>query len=363
MAVTGRETFPSDLARFDIFSEMSRPEDLQRLKSVASNDRGLSGWFGKVSQFVVQLLHEYRATTTQEAIVTQWLRIDLGSIPQDLTGQIVGRERYPTAIGTFSDVWKCKYHELTVAVKSIRGHRDDALRQHKVEQILHEQVERWKTLTHKNVLPVYGTALDFGPLPSLVCPWVNGGSLTHYLELRSNLSPAKRHEILVQICDGLCYLHFQDIMHGELNGANVLMDTNGNAFLADFGFLPIVLAFRTAPYLSTAIGSSVRWAAPELFEVPKSTKGPPLQLSLQSDIYSFGSIMLQVLSGNIPYHTIKRDNQVLYAIAKAMKPPRPETSNLTDEYWEFIQRCWSCRRENKRPTATDVSTFLVAQRL
>jgi len=151
-------------------------------------------------------------------------------------------------------------------------------------------------------------------------------------------------------------------MHGELNGGNVLMDTNGNAYLADFGFLPIVLAFRTAPYLSTVIGSSVRWAAPELFEVPKSTKGPPLQLSLHSDIYSFGSIMLQVLSGDIPYHALKRDNQVLYAIAKAMKPPRPETSNMSDEYWEFIQQCWSPRRENKRPSATNVATFLVAQR-
>jgi hypothetical protein len=51
------------------------------------------------------------------------------------------------------------------------------------------------------------------------------------------------------------------------------MDTNGNAYLADFGFLPIVLEFRTAPYLSTAIGSSVRWAAPELFEFPTPLMG------------------------------------------------------------------------------------------
>jgi hypothetical protein len=36
-------------------------------------------------------------------------RLDVGLIPQDLTGQIVGKERYPTSIGTFSDVWKCVY--------------------------------------------------------------------------------------------------------------------------------------------------------------------------------------------------------------------------------------------------------------
>ncbi|KIJ06834.1 hypothetical protein PAXINDRAFT_91427, partial [Paxillus involutus ATCC 200175] len=225
-----------------------------------------------------------------------------------------------------------------------------------------DQVERWKTLVHRNVLPVYGTALNFGPLPSLVCPWVDGGSLTHYLRLNSDLSPAKRHEIVSSISFPYYHLtmHSKEIIHGELNGGNVLMDTSGNAYLADFGFLPIVLEFRTALYLSTAIGSSVRWAAPELFEVPESANGPPLQLSSQSDIYSFGSIMLQVLSGDIPYHTIKGDNQVLYAIAQAIKPDRPQTSNMTDERWEFIQRCWSSRRENKRPSATDVSIFLVS---
>ncbi|KIJ10909.1 hypothetical protein PAXINDRAFT_16131 [Paxillus involutus ATCC 200175] len=246
------------------------------------------------------------------------------------------------------------------------------------DETLHDQVERWKTLVHKNVLPVYGTTLDFGPLPSLVCPWVDGGSLTHYLELNPDLSLENRHEILLQISDGLCYLHSKEIMHGELNGANVLMDTKGNAYIADFGLLPIILEFRTAPYLSTAIGTSVRWAAPELFEVPDTANGPLLQLTMQSDIYSFGSVMLQVghrailhvaqlilaqvLSGSIPYHTIKRDDQVLYAIAKGLKPPRPDTPNVTDKHWDFIEQCWSSRQENKRPSATDVSAFLATQR-
>ncbi|KIK75150.1 hypothetical protein PAXRUDRAFT_835795 [Paxillus rubicundulus Ve08.2h10] len=141
------------------------------------------------------------------------------------------------------------------------------------------------------------------------------------------------------------------------------MDRNGNAYLADFGLLPIVLEFRAVPYLSTTIGSSVRWAAPELFQIPDAASAPPLQLSMDSDIYSFSSVMLQVLSGNVPYHTFKRDEQVLYAVARTIKPDRPQASNLTDNYWEFIQVCWSPRRENKRPSATDVSTFLATQHL
>ncbi|KIK92681.1 hypothetical protein PAXRUDRAFT_13093 [Paxillus rubicundulus Ve08.2h10] len=136
------------------------------------------------------------------------------------------------------------------------------------------------------------------------------------------------------------------------------MDTNSNAYLADFGFLPIVPGPRTAPYLLTAIGSSVRWAAPWLFEISESANGPQLQLTMQIDLYLFGSIMLQVLFGNIPYHAVKRDDQVLYTIAKGTRSP--ETSNVADKHWEFIQQCWSSRQENKHPYATDISAFLAA---
>ncbi|KAF9228887.1 kinase-like protein [Gyrodon lividus] len=340
------------------------------MSNIQPDDRGVfGGWFSIALQGSWQLLVQllYGATREHQSETNvQWLRIDLGAIPQDLTGQIVGKELYPTSIGTFSDVWKCSYpfnehHKLSVAVKSIRGHSDDDFRQEKCK-ILHEQVERWKTLVHKNVLPVYGTTLDFGTLPSLVCPWVDGGSLTHYLGVNPDLSAEKRHDILSQISDGLSYLHSKEIMHGELNGANVLMDTNGNAYLTDFGLFPIVLEFRSAPYLSTAIGSSVRWAAPELFQVPDTDDGTTLQLSLRSDIYSFGSVMLQVFSGNIPYHTIKRDDQVLYAIARGIKPPRAQTSFMTDQHWEFIQQCWMSVQENKRPSAADVSAFLATHR-
>ncbi|KIJ09447.1 hypothetical protein PAXINDRAFT_102242 [Paxillus involutus ATCC 200175] len=257
--------------------------------SIQADDKGGSSWWlGNALHgswcFVVQLLHGHGATKEQK--IVEWQLIDLATIPQDLTGQIVGKEPYPTSIGTFSDVWKCLYQsdqarELTVAVKTIRGHRGDGLRPVKIKT-LRDQVEQWKTLVHNNVLPVYGTTRDFGPLPSLVCPWVDGGSLTHYLERNPDLSPEKRHGILLQISDGLCYLHSKEIMHGELNGANVLVDTNGNVYLADFGFFPMVLEFRSAPYLSTTIGSSVRWAAPELFEIPDTADAPPLQLSMQS---------------------------------------------------------------------------------
>ncbi|KIJ63426.1 hypothetical protein HYDPIDRAFT_113435 [Hydnomerulius pinastri MD-312] len=324
---------------------------------------GLSVWsLRRGLHLVLQLLWSGGIEGSEEIEPLSGVHSNLGAIPLDLTGQIEGKGAFPTAIGIFSDVWKCDYtdsehRKRPIAVKTIRGQSDDESLQEKSDT-LRAEVERWKTLIHKNVLPVYGTTLGFSPLPSLVCPWVDGGSLTGHLETHPDLPYKKRLEILSQVSEGLCYLHSREVMHGDLSGANVLVHTNGTAYLADFGLLPIVLEFRSAPYLSTAIGGAVRWAAPELFEVSETGDDTKLQWTMRSDIYSFGSLMLQVLSGNIPYHEIKRDEQVLFAIAKGTKPPRPQNSRVKDEHWAFIQQCWSSLEENRRPSAREISLFL-----
>ncbi|KIJ07234.1 hypothetical protein PAXINDRAFT_103044 [Paxillus involutus ATCC 200175] len=171
---------------------------IQRMGSIQADDKGGSGWWlgnGLHGSwcFMVQLLHGHGATKEQK--IVEWQFIDLATIPQDLTGQIVGKEPYPTSIGTFSDVWKCLYRsdqarELTVAVKTIRGHRGDGLRPVKIKT-LRDQVEQWKTLVHNNVLPVYGTTRDFGPLPSLTCLLKNGmESCCKYLTASAIVSPS-----------------------------------------------------------------------------------------------------------------------------------------------------------------------------
>ncbi|OJA09028.1 hypothetical protein AZE42_09025 [Rhizopogon vesiculosus] len=73
--------------------------------------------------------------------------------------------------------------------------------------------------------------------------------------------------------------------------SNILVHGNGRACLADFGLSTVLMEFVGASYLTDAIEGNVRWAAAELFEAD-----PPLSLSFECDIYSFGSIILQVSS-------------------------------------------------------------------
>ncbi|KAJ7228136.1 hypothetical protein B0H12DRAFT_1003901, partial [Mycena haematopus] len=76
-------------------------------------------------------------------------------------------------------------------------------------------------------------------------------------------------------------------------------------------------------------------------------------LTLRSDIYSFGSVTLEILSGRMPYFYIKTDAQVVIEIYKGNKPRRPSQSFVTDVQWGFIQRCWAANSE-ERPESGEV---------
>ncbi|KAG6328965.1 hypothetical protein ID866_10124 [Astraeus odoratus] len=139
------------------------------------------------------------------------------------------------------------------------------------------------------------------------------------------------------------------------------MDAQGKPYIVDYGLLPLLLEFRTAPYLSTPVGRAVRWAAPDLFQIPEDGDGSTINFTYASDVYSFGSLMLQILSGQIPYDYVKRDEQVLYAIAKGLRPNRPSSENITDTYWDFIQGCWSSDPKD-RPSAKELLSFIRRER-
>jgi len=126
---------------------------------------------------------------------------------------------------------------------------------------------------------------------------------------------------------------------------------------------------------SHSVTGAARWAAPELITCPGDI---PDLLSLQSDMYSFGSIMFhvslafgvtaatnaefQILSGVIPYHKLS-NNQVIVAIMRGEKPSRPEELRISDQHWGFIQRCWLPFEERLfRPSADDACDFLRYER-
>jgi len=216
----------------------------------------------------------------------------------------------------------------------------------------------WRKLgIHPNILPLYGTVSDFGFYTSLVCPWLDNGNLSLYLERRgATLSLCDRFEILRDVAAGLSHLHsFSDpVIHGDLTGCNILIAVNGKACLCDFGLSAILAEFHGTSYFSSTISGSIRWAAPELYRVEDGVVAAGL--STESDIYSFGSVMLQTLSGEVPYQSLQ-NLQVLHRLVRGKYPGRPSTPLITDGHWQFMVQCWAEDRK-LRPRINGVHRYV-----
>ncbi|KAJ8580969.1 kinase-like protein [Rhizopogon salebrosus TDB-379] len=289
----------------------------------------------------------------------------LDTLP-DLTGQLSRTSEYATSFGGLSDIWRCvlKTNDgvVVAAVKSIRGQVADEGEARKKNRRLFRELKVWSRLRHDNVVPLYGTASSFGPFVALVCPWYENGSLSGYLEsLGERLSVVDRFRLLSDVSAGLQYLHSCSIVHGDLTGSNVLISSDGRAHLSDFGLSVVVVEFLATSYFTSVFSGTARWMAPELLAVPEEEEeeGTNMIPTPQSDIYSFGCIMFQVLTGKPPYSEHKRDAQVVVAISLGKKPLRPVIPVIIDRHWEFIMICWSIN--DCRPSAQQVDSHIKQQ--
>ncbi|KAG2051685.1 hypothetical protein BDR06DRAFT_577442 [Suillus hirtellus] len=136
---------------------------------------------------------------------------------------------------------------------------------------------------------------------------------------------------------------------------NVLIDGDGKAYLADFGLSGTFKKLAGMTYLTmmNCHPGAVRWTAPELLSEEESASAA----TTQSDMYSFGSIMLQVLTGDIPWCHLARDITVSLKVIEGRIHPRPDDCFVTGQQWDFMTCCWSTT-PNDRPPAEKAVQFV-----
>ncbi|KAJ7191688.1 kinase-like protein, partial [Mycena pura] len=222
-------------------------------------------------------------------------------------------------------------------------------------QKLRREVAVWYRLDHPNVVPLFGITYDFGTSLSMVSPWLPNGTLDSYL--KSGVPGRNAFRPLLQdTANGLAYLHSQDVIHGDLHPANILITDDGRAQLTDFGLSLIIPEFEGTSYMtsSSVRGGAVRWAAPEVF-LPRSNSDTALNVSAMSDVYSFGGVIYQVLCGEVPFSSLHHDIRIIMAVTNGARPQRPPVISAVN--WAFINRCWDSVPAS-RPSLVEICEFL-----
>eukprot|EP01018_Ginkgo_biloba_P034512 Gb_41459 [translate_table: standard] len=152
-------------------------------------------------------------------------------------------------------------------------------------------------LRHRNLVRLLGWCHENGEL-LLVYDYMPNGSLEKLIFLKDTNGPVlnweKRYKILCGVALALRYLHDeceQQIIHRDLKASNVMLDSDYNAMLGDFGLARLIEHNKTS-YTTTAIAGTPGYIAPECFHTGRATT--------ESDVYGFGAVALEVACGRKP---------------------------------------------------------------
>ncbi|KAJ7585972.1 kinase-like domain-containing protein [Mycena floridula] len=219
----------------------------------------------------------------------------------DLSRRVRRDGDFPFAGGGNSNVYRGKMlksngKKIRVAIKMIRLSDDGSGTLKEIIRKLKREASIWSQLNHPNLLPFIGICHDIAPWPVLVSPFYKHGHILKYL---LNYRNADRMQMIVSIALGLEYLHSKDIVHGDLKAQNILVDKQGNPTICDFGISKVI---GSKGFTTASVGTAP-YMAPELFFVLESTKPQRMvspKTTKHSDVYSFGLLVLEILTGEAP---------------------------------------------------------------
>ena len=160
----------------------------------------------------------------------------------------------------------------------------------------YREIEALLKLRHPNILEIldYSPGTTAGAPPFLVLPWCKGGNLKEFARRADFLPLESAIPLLRQIAAAIDYAHLNGVIHGDIKPQNVLLSADRQqAYLADFGMAKYFEVTDRVVSLAVAGEGTSAYLSPEQLSDNKQTP--------RSDIYSFGLVAYQLLTGQMPY--------------------------------------------------------------
>ncbi|XP_029378134.1 interleukin-1 receptor-associated kinase 4 isoform X2 [Echeneis naucrates] len=193
--------------------------------------------------------------------------------------------------GGFGTVYKGLLNDKPVAVKKLNPMDDVSPDELHVQ--FYQEIQTLKVLKHENLVDMVGFSCD-GQHPCLVYAFMANGSLLDRLACMENSPPLSwRQRCLIAdgAARGLEYLHSNHHVHRDVKSANILLNEQFVAKISDFG-LTRASAKRTSTTMMTE-----RIVGTRAYMAPEALRG---EITPKSDVFSFGVVLLEILSGLPP---------------------------------------------------------------
>ncbi len=213
-------------------------------------------------------------------------------------------------------------------------------------------------LNHPNIATIYEVS-DEGDTPFIAMELVKGESLKQMLQ-RGSVRSEQLLEIARQIAEGLNEAHGAGVLHRDIKPANIMVDSSGRAKVLDFGIATLTgrqrgmgeteenFVTRTAGQAST--GGTVPYMAPEQLRGEEA--------SAASDIFSFGVLLYECLSGRLPFRGDTAID-ILHAILHETPATLRRIAPSVPPAWEqLIDRCLAKSQAQRAQSMNEVLQLL-----
>ncbi|XP_031383745.1 uncharacterized protein LOC116197685 [Punica granatum] len=255
--------------------------------------------------------------------------------------------------GTYGTVYHGKWRGTDVAIKRIndRCFTGKPSEQERMRYDFWNEAIKLADLHHPNVVAFYGVVLD-GPGGSIatVTEYMVNGSLRNALQKSErNLDKRKRLVIAMDVAFGMEYLHGKNIVHFDLKSDNLLVNLRDPhrpiCKVGDLGLSKV----KCQTLISGGVRGTLPWMAPELLN------GSSSLVSEKVDVFSFGIVMWELLTGEEPYADLHYGAIIGGIVSNTLRPPVPESCDL--DWRSLMERCWSAE-PSERPTFTEIANEL-----
>ena len=222
--------------------------------------------------------------------------------------------------GGMATVWLAEDVILNrkVAVKTFNINSDDE----EAIKRFNREANAVTSLYHKNIVSIYDVQNE-GNFYYLILEYVEGQTLKDYMSENPNIPIEKAINIMTQIASGLSEAHKNGIIHRDIKPQNILMTKDLTCKITDFGI--------SRAYGDTTLTQTNQMLGTVYYLSPEQARGNVA--TAQSDIYSFGILMFELITGRIPF---KGESPVAIAL-KHLREPLPEISKYRNDVPQSVK--------------------------
>uniref|UniRef100_A0A7N9B1T5 RAF proto-oncogene serine/threonine-protein kinase n=1 Tax=Mastacembelus armatus TaxID=205130 RepID=A0A7N9B1T5_9TELE len=211
--------------------------------------------------------------------------------------------------GSFGTVYKGKWHG-DVAVKILKV-TDPTPEQF---QAFRNEVAVLRKTRHVNILLFMGYMTKDNL--AIVTQWCEGSSLYKHIHvLETNFKMIQLIDIARQTAQGMDYLHAKNIIHRDMKSNNIFLHEGLTVKIGDFGLATVKARWSGSHQVEQPSGS-ILWMAPEVIRMQDNNP-----YSFQSDVYSYGIVLFELMTGELPYSQIANRDQIIFMVGRGYLSP------------------------------------------